>query len=430
MNVCMVVYSFYEVDTRVMQYANALAGRGDTVDVLALGLPGQPRHESIGGVHVHRIQARRVNERTRFAYLWRLLRFLVLSCLVLSWKHFVKRYKLVHIHNVPDFLVFSALVLRLCGTPVILDIHDLMPEMYADKFSVSRDSLAFKALLGVERISISFSTHTIIANDIWHERLLSRSVHAGKLTTIRNYPDPQIFHSYPTVAQNGKFLILYPGSLNWYQGVDVAVKAFARVAAQMPGAEFHIYGEGPSRPALMDLAKNLDLGDRVRFCGYVPAADIARVMSSADLAIEPKQARSHFANEASSTKILEFMAVDVPLLVSRTSIHAHYFDDSVVKFFNPSDDAELASHILFLYRNPNVRQQLVANAARYVARNNWNVKKQDYLALVDRLVDPHQPQKTARMKENGHSAPSGQTSDSPVSVGTGRPSVRPDSADA
>jgi glycosyltransferase involved in cell wall biosynthesis len=424
MNVCMVVYSFYEQDTRVMQYANALARRGDAVDVLALGLPGQPRYESIDGVQVHRIQTRRVNERTRFSYLWRLVRFLVLSCLVLSWKHVVKRYKLVHIHNLPDFLVFAALVPRLLGTPVILDIHDLMPEMYADKFSVSRDSLAFQALLGVEKFSISFSSHTIIANDIWHERLLSRSVRAGKLTTIRNYPDPEIFHCYPKAEQNGKFLIVYPGSLNWYQGVDVAIKAFARVAAEMHGAEFHIYGDGPSKPALRDLVQELQIADKVRLCDYVPAADIARVMSSADLAIEPKQARSRFANEASSTKILEFMAVDVPLLVSRTSIHAHYFDDSVVKFFNPSDDAELASHILFLYHNPGVRQQLVLNAAKYVAANNWKVKKQDYLALVDRLVDPHQPQRPVRREENDRSASSGDASGSAISVGTGRDSVR------
>lgn len=396
MKVCMVVYSFYENDTRVMQYASALTSRGDEVDIIALRLPGQPKYEVIEGVHVHRIQTRQVNERGRFSYACRLLRFCILSGLILSWKHLSKKYKLIHVHNVPDFLVFSAVVPRLLGTPVILDIHDLLPEMYADKFSVSKDSFIFKTMLQVEKLSIAFSSHTIIANHLWYDRLLSRSVRPEKLTTIRNYPDPQIFHPCSKDNKREKFLIVYPGSLNWYQGVDVAIKAFARVAKQMPGVEFHIYGEGAAKLSFTQLANTLGLSDRVLFRPYLSAKEIAKVMASADLAIEPKQARSAFANEASSMKILEFMAVDVPLIVSRTRIHSYYYDNSMVKFFTPHDDAELAGYILELYKDANLRKQLVANARKYVATNNWNVKKQEYLALVDWLVDPSRPRAEAQ----------------------------------
>ena len=402
MKVCMVVYSFYEKDTRVMQYANALKNRGDEVDIIALRVPGQPEHEVIEGVHVQRIQTRQVNERGRFSYAYRLLRFCILSGLILSWKHLSNRYKLIHVHNVPDFLVLSAVVPRLLGTPVILDIHDLLPEMYADKFSVSKDSVIFKIMLQVEKLSIAFSSHTIIANHLWYDRLLSRSVRPEKLTTIRNFPDPRIFHPCPRDDKKEKFLIVYPGSLNWYQGVDVAIKAFARVANHMPGAEFHIYGEGAAKPSFLELANSLGLSDRVLFCPSLSAKEIAKVMASADLAIEPKQARSAFANEASSMKILEFMAVDVPLIVSRTRIHSYYYDDSMVKFFTPHDDAELAGYILELYKNANLRKQFVENARKYFATNNWNVKKQDYLGLVDWLVDPSRPRSQAQpLAHNG-----------------------------
>lgn len=394
MKTCMVVYSFYEVDTRVMQYANALARRGDSVDVLSIGRPGQPKHEVFDRVNVYRLQTREVNERGPFSYMWRLLRFLVVSGSVLTWRHLFRRYKLIHVHNLPNFLVFSALVPRLFGTPVILDIHDLQPEMYADKFDVPQNSLIFRTLTLTEKLAIGFSTHTIIANHIWYERLLSRSVRPGKLTTIRNYPDPRIFHSYPRQARNGTFLIVYPGSLNWYQGVDVAIRAFARVADKMPNAQFHIYGAGPSKPDLIDLAAKLGLEDRILFPKSVPAAQIAKVMSSADLAIEPKQARSRFANEAASTKILEFMAVGVPLIVSRTSIHSYYFDESMVRFFTPGDDAELAESVLDMYRNPQLRARLVDNAQKHVEAHNWGVKKDEYLALVDWLVEEKQSQDT------------------------------------
>src|SRR5208282_729655 len=125
MNVCMITYSFYESDTRVMQYANALVKRGDTVDILSLGRPGQAKFEIINGVNVYRIQTRIVNERGRFAYLYRILRFLASSGAALTRKHLAKRYQLVHVHSVPDFLVFAAIVPRVMGTPVILDIHDV-----------------------------------------------------------------------------------------------------------------------------------------------------------------------------------------------------------------------------------------------------------------------------------------------------------------
>lgn len=387
MKICMVVYSFYEVDTRVMQYANALARRGDSVDVLSIGRPGQAKHEVFDRVHVYRLQTREVNERGPFSYMWRLLRFLVVAGSVLTWRHIFRRYTLIHVHNLPNFLVFSAFVPRLFRTPVILDIHDLQPEMYGDKFDVPQTSIIFRTLTLTEKLAIAFSTHTIIANHIWYERLLSRSARPGKLTTIRNYPDPRIFHSYPQQARNGKFLIVYPGSLNWYQGVDVAIKAFARVADKMPDAEFHIYGAGPSKPDLIDLAAKLGLSHRILFPKALPAAQIAKVMSSADLAIEPKQARSRFANEAASTKILEFMAVGVPLIVSRTSVHSYYFNESMVRFFTPGDDAELAESILEMYRNPELRRRLVNSAQKHVESHNWGVKKDEYLDLVDRLVN-------------------------------------------
>lgn len=406
----MVVYSFYETDTRVMQYANALIDRGDSVDVIALRQEGHAKYAEIGGARIYRIQTRKIDERGRFSYLYRILRFWLLAAIILTRKHLTKRYQLIHVHNVPDFLVFAALVPRVMGTPVILDIHDVLPEMFADKFGITKDALLFRALALVEKASITFSSHTIIANDIWHERLVSRSTKAEKCTTIRNYPDQTIFRPFAKEKDRGKFLIIYPGSLNWYQGVDVAIRAFARVAAKMPEAEFHIYGSGAAKPELIELVKNLGMSERILFPKPLSASEIARVMADADLAIEPKQARSAFANEASSMKIMEFMAVDVPVIVSRTSIHAYYYDESMVKFFESHNDAELAEHILLLRQNEKLRAQLVANSRKYVEKNNWAAKKGDYLDLVDSLVYPNGP----RTRGVDNSRTEGSSSESPL----------------
>src|ERR1035438_5895744 len=75
---------------------------------------------------------------------------------------------------------------------------------------------------------------------------------------------------------------------------------------------------------------------------------LARVMAATDLAIEPKRATSAFGNEALSTKILEFMALGVPIVASRTRIHAYYYDESIIKYYDSDDEASLANCILLL----------------------------------------------------------------------------------
>lgn len=388
MRVCMLAYAFYEIDTRIMQYAKALVERGDSVDVLALRRDGSPEFEVIEGVHVYRIQLRKVNERGRLAYLRRLLRFLLVASWVLTKRHLSQPYHVIHVHSVPDFLVFAAGVPKLCGARVILDIHDILPEFYASKFGVAHGSRTFQLLVMMEKLSIAFSDHVIIANHLWKDRLVSRSVRPEKCTAIINYPDPEIFCRRAKQPSNGKFVLLYPGTLNRHQGVDVAVLAFARVADRMPGAEFHIYGEGPDKPALMEMAHTLNLSGRIVFHNFLPTSEIAMIMAHADLAVVPKRASNAFGNEAASTKIMEFMSVGVPLIVSRTRIDTYYHDDTMVRFFESENEAALGQAMLLLWSRPDLRGQLAANATRYVERNTWRVKKQEYLGIVDQLAHP------------------------------------------
>ncbi len=386
MKVCMLVYAFYESDSRVLQYATLLAARGDSVDVIALQREGTPQFEVLDGVKVHRVQKRIVNERSQFDYLFRILRFFLVCTWLLAKRQFSRRYDVIHVHSVPDFLVFATAVPKLMGTRVILDIHDILPEFYASKFGIQADSSCFKAMVWVERVSALFADHVIIANHLWRERLISRSVQAAKCTVFLNYPDPAVFHRYAPTPANGKFLILYPGTLNYHQGVDVALRAFARVANELPDAEFQIYGEGPAKPELARLRDELGLSDRVQFHNFLPVREIAEIMSTAQLAVVPKRASSSFGNEAASTKIMEFMALGVPVIASRTKIDTYYHDDSRIRFFESENEVELARVIVELHRDPQLRAQLTGNASAYVEQHNWKQEGRAYLKLVASLA--------------------------------------------
>ena len=386
MRVGVLAYTFYESDTRVMRYAEALAARGDHVDVVALMRNGSAPVEVINGVTVHRIQKREKNEQTKFTYLSRLLDFFFRSSMLVTRMHLRQAYDLIHVHSVPDFEVFATLIPKLLGTKVILDIHDIVPEFYASKFAAGKDSLTFKALKLIERWSAAFSDYVIIANHLWEKVITARSVPPDKCTTFLNYPDSGTFDStLRTRQKDGRFIMMYPGTLNWHQGVDIAVRAFALVKDEIPQAEFHIYGEGTMKKGLSDIIEAGKLQNRIKLMGFLPVKEIASIMANADLGIVPKRNDS-FGGDAFSTKIFEFMALGVPVIVAGTRIDRHYFNDELVKFFDAGDEQSLADAMVAMVRDSALRKRLSENAYSFVGQQSWDIKKHEYLDLVDKLV--------------------------------------------
>jgi glycosyltransferase involved in cell wall biosynthesis len=385
MRVCMPVYSFYENDNRVRRYAETLAARGDAVEVIALRRPHQSSEDVVRGDRVFRIQSRERNERGRLSYISRLLLFFFRSAVFLSWRHLRNPYQLIHVHSVPDFEVFAALFPKLTGCKVILDIHDLVPEFYASKFQVSEHSLLIRALLITERMSARFADHVIIANHIWRETLISRSVTDVRCTVVLNWPDPTIFARRGRIRTDNRLVMLYPGTLNHHQGIDIAIRAFASIKDVVPQVDFHIYGEGGDKANLAKLIEELALQDRIVMRDPVPLIEVPSLIENADLGIVPKR-KDCFANEAFSTKILEFMIMGVPVIVSDTKIDRYYFDESVLKFFRGHDEKHLAECMLELIKDPEARVRLSSNALKFVADKGWDVKKAEYLDLVDRLA--------------------------------------------
>ena len=386
LRVAMVSYSFYEADNRVMRYAETLAKRGDHVDVFALRSQGLAKDQVLDGVHVHRLQSRTINEKTPASYLIKITKFLFRAMYQVSRNHLRQKYDLLHIHSVPDFMVFTGLIPRLGKTPVILDIHDILPEFYASKFGISNSSAIFMLMAGVEKVSAAFSSHVIVANHIWQDRLKSRSVSGDKCSVILNCPDRSIFERSPIPPQRGsRFNVLYPGSLNWHQGLDLAVRAFAKIKDEVPEADFHIYGQGPTKESLKKLIRELRAENRIFIHDLMPLREVAQIMELADLGIVPKR-KDSFGNEAFSTKILEFMTMGVPVIVADTQIDKFYFDDSVVAFFRGGDEGDLALRMLDLIRDARKRSRLAGNASEFVRKMDWTANKHEYLGLVERLV--------------------------------------------
>jgi glycosyltransferase involved in cell wall biosynthesis len=315
--------------------------------------------------------------------------------LFLKRRHQECRYDLIHVHNVPDFLVFSAWYPKWNGAKVILDIHDIVPELFASKFKSGARSKYVTLLKAVEKLSAKFADHIIVSNHLWQETLISRSVSTEKCSVYLNNVDLALFYPHARRREDGKIIIIFPGSFQWHQGLDLAIEAFAQLKKKLPNAEFHLWGGGSTTAELLALAERLGVSDSVKYLGVASMEQMPELIANADLGIVPKRADS-FGNEAYSTKIMEFMSQGVAVVLSRTKIDSFYFNDSVVRFFESGNIQQLAEAMLEVINNKELRQDLIEAGHRYVEQNSWESRRSEYLDLVDDLStevfpDPEAP---------------------------------------
>jgi glycosyltransferase involved in cell wall biosynthesis len=243
----------------------------------------------------------------------------------------------------------------------------------------------------IEKASARMAHHVIISNHLWKDVYIQRSASDSKCTVFVNQVNTSVFHPRPRTRQDDKLIMMFPGGLQWHQGLDIAIEAFAKVASEFPKAEFHIYGDGNMKDQLVTQTKSLGLEHKVLFYEPLPVKQIAELMSNADIGVVPKRADS-FGNEAYSTKIMEFMAAGVPVIVSETKIDRYYFTDCMVRFFKSGNIEDLANAMREFLENPEMRQKFRKNGTNHALQNNWEIGKFKYLALVDSLLNISSPE--------------------------------------
>ncbi|HSZ01435.1 MAG TPA: glycosyltransferase [Terriglobales bacterium] len=177
--ICMLAYTNYESDNRVRRYAETLAKRGDRVDVIALYGPSRQHEKQINGITVSRIQNGDFNDLSKWTDALRLLRFLCRSSVSMARLHIRNRYDVIHVHNMPDFLVFAAWYPKLTGARLILDIHDIVPERFANEFKTTLRTAYVKLLQAIAKMSARFVDHVIVSNHSWRDTVSARSLEQG-----------------------------------------------------------------------------------------------------------------------------------------------------------------------------------------------------------------------------------------------------------
>jgi glycosyltransferase involved in cell wall biosynthesis len=387
--ILMVAYTNYRRDPRVRREAEALVEEGHEVTFLASRQPGQPNEEVIDGVRVIKLPGLGNHRRSIAIYLLDYGLFFLLA----TWHITLRplRYALIHVNNMPDFLVFSAWLPRLLGRPVIHDVHDLMPELYGEKFGEGRGGWMIWLLKLQERWAGRFATAVLTVEERLRKILASRGIPIEKIHVLMNLPDDRIFKPRPAppVKKPGDpFVIVYHGTLARRLGLDLAIEAVGLLRESIPNLELRIIGDGEERLPLIALRDRLDLKDRVTFSdGFVPVQQIPEMIADADMGLVPLRI-SAGTDIMLPTKLLEYVSLGIPTACPRTTTIGMYFDEDMVEFFEAGDVESLAAAIMRLHSAPNRAAGLVAQSeARFGRKYRWTSHKVIYAALVRRHLN-------------------------------------------
>ncbi|HUB87764.1 MAG TPA: glycosyltransferase, partial [Verrucomicrobiae bacterium] len=386
------LYADVVSDARPRRELEALLDEGMSVDLICLPENSNgPKEEIRGPLRITRIPIR--HDRARKAgyfrnygyFFWR-------SFVALTLRSMKQPYDLIHVHNMPDALVFAALLPRLRGAKIVLDLHDPMPELCQTIFDAKPDSRMVNLLKRLEKWSIRFAHLVLTPNEAFRALFCARGCPPEKIQIIMNVPDEQIFKPVRSQLNSpagnpakSKFRLMYHGLIAERHGLTTAIEAVAKLANDIPEIELNLFGEQNAYlDQVMQAAKGLGLNGRVRYHGMRRLDDIPAAISETDLGIIPNR-RTPFTEINFPTRIFEYLSVNKPVVAPDTKGIRDYFDESQILYFKPDSADDLARVIRWVHAHPAETASIVERGREVYQRHLWSQEKNRFVGAVGSL---------------------------------------------
>jgi glycosyltransferase involved in cell wall biosynthesis len=380
-----IAYSSYIRDSRVKRHAEALAARGDDVDVICLA--GE-QLRSANGVRLIGISMPRYRGSSRTAYIRSYVRFFAFAAIKAIRLNREKRYQAVITCSMPDAVVLCGLALKVQGTRVVLDVHDTMPELYRDKFGGRRGDIGAGLLMVEERISGWLADRVIAVHDLHRHRLESAGIPSVKIRTVLNSPDPRIFSSTTfSRTTNRHFELISHGTITRRLGLEVAFNALELLRNTIPELRLTVIGSGDHLANAKSLVEAMRLGDIVNFVAPVPIEELPALLREADVGVvpNPPSAATHLMLPV---KMMEYAKLGIPIIAARLRTIEHYFGDGAACLFEAGNPRALAAAINELYSNPKRAAELASRACRVAEALSWTEQRERFFDAIDSLLLP------------------------------------------
>ncbi|MGB7876986.1 MAG: glycosyltransferase family 4 protein [Anaerolineales bacterium] len=387
---CMIVHAYYPLgETRVEREALALIDAGYAVDVICLRDEDERSFESINDVEIYRLPVMRKNVGGFFGQFLEYISFFALVFFKLIALYPRRNYGTVQAHNLPDFLIFSALIPKLFGARLILDLHDLMPEFFASKTNRSMDSFLVRLVILQEQLSCRFADQVVTVTEIWRERLISRGTRADKVSVVMNVADDRIFHSNSSeehgLRENHGFRLIYHGTFKQHYGMAELIRAVKLASNEVRGLHLTLQGVGEYHAEMVRMVDELELHQYVQINAFsLPTEELPALIKKADAGVVPNH-NDVFTGDLLPTKMLEYIALDVPVIAAKTRVISQYFDEKMVQFFTPGDPESLAQNIIYLSNHRDRLTEQILNSKKFTEDYSWRSVSRKYVELIKGL---------------------------------------------
>lgn len=278
------------------------------------------------------------------------------------------RYEVVHAHE--EAVFFAYFFKPIFKFKLIYDMHSsLVQQLTNFNFTTSKIIIGiFKKLEDsclksaeaiiticpdlsdyVSSIITDKSKHFLIENSIFDDVFLKD----GKTSDSLEHVDRIL------VREPNKKLIVYAGTLEKYQGIDILINSFPFVVEKDPDSLLLIMG-GNDRQIdfYRNLAESLGVKEKIIFTGRIPQHLVKKYNKVAKVLVSPR-------NEGTNTplKIYEQIASGIPLVATNIYSHTQVLNNDISFLVEPEPKA-FAEGVLLALENEELREKKVANAKK------------------------------------------------------------------
>jgi glycosyltransferase involved in cell wall biosynthesis len=374
-------------DRRVWNEARSLAEDGWEVVAVCAAATGaqQPAREVIEGVEVHRFPLRPAAGALGYGReyaqaLWRIHR------LVRRLQR-QRPFDLVHAASPPDFLLLAARSARRAGARLVFDHHDLTPELFRSRFG--RAGIVHRVLLALERRAMRGADVVISTNESYRQIAIERGgVDPADVFVVRNGPDLERFQPVaedPSLRRGRRYLLAYLGVMGPQDGIDHGLRALAALQGMRPDDWHAVFiGDGEVRDEMEGFAAELGLAASVEFAGWRGDDDIRRILSTADVGLEPDPP-GPLNDRSTMIKVGEYMAMGCPVAaydLAETRVTA---GDAAAYAASPTPEA-LGRCLHELLEDPERRRQMAQYGRERVLQLSWQRSAPVLLAAYERAM--------------------------------------------
>ncbi len=334
---------------------------GHEVDLLTYG---EGRDADIPGVRIHRIPRFRFMEPVPVGPSWRKV---WLDGFIILWtigRLLRRRYDFVHGHE--EAIFFLRYLKPIFRFKLVYDMHSSLPQQLTN-FAFTKSKLLIRVFEFLERASVRGADAVItisqglltyaqglvqegqplilIENSICDDVRLRGSDEGGRSTEAL------------ATLPSGRPIIAYAGTFESYQGIDLVLKAHAKVVSERPDAFLLLMGGSPRQvEEQRALARELCIEGHCLFTGTIPQHVARAQLRQANIVVSPRTVGGNVPS-----KVYELMSMGVPLVATRVTSHTQVLTDEICVLADPNP-VGIAEGILSLLREPARGAELVARA--------------------------------------------------------------------